>query len=81
MVAPPQPHRDTVQVKAVRPECDHLKIRFPQVEGYRVELPEERLTAAFNDDSVLKARVEDEFDKMIGASLEDDTTLIRRTRI
>jgi type III restriction enzyme len=54
VVAPPQPPRDTVQVKAERPERDHLEIRFPRVEGYRVELPEERLTAEFNDDSVLE---------------------------
>jgi type III restriction enzyme len=54
VIAPPQPPRETVQVKAVRPERDHLEIRFPRVEGYRAELPEERLTAAFNDDSVLE---------------------------
>ena len=53
VVAPPQPPRETVQVKAVRPERDELEIRFPRVEGYRVELPEERLTADFNEDSVL----------------------------
>ncbi len=53
VVAPPQPPRETIQVKAVRPERDELEIRFPRVEGYRVELPEERLTAEFNDDSVL----------------------------
>ncbi|MEQ9326096.1 MAG: DEAD/DEAH box helicase family protein, partial [Rhodospirillales bacterium] len=53
VVAPPQPPRETVQVRAVRPDRDHLEIRFPRVEGYRVELPEERLTAEFNDDSVL----------------------------
>lgn len=53
VIAPPQPPRETVQVKAVRPERDALEITFPRVEGYRVELPEERLTAAFNDDSVL----------------------------
>jgi type III restriction enzyme len=41
-------------VKAVRPERDPLAIRFPRVQGYRVELPEERLTAAFNSDSVLE---------------------------
>ena len=40
-----------IHVKAVRPERDALEIRFPRVEGYRVELPEERLTAKFNDDS------------------------------
>ena len=54
VVAPPQPPRPTVQVKAVRPERDHLEIRFPRVSGYRVELPEERLTAEFNEDSVLE---------------------------
>ncbi len=54
VVAPPQPPRETIQVKAVRPERDHLEIRFPRVQGYRVELPEERLTAEFNDDSVLE---------------------------
>jgi type III restriction enzyme len=53
VVAPPQRPRETIQVKAVRPERDHLEIRFPRVEGYRIELPEERLTAEFNDDSVL----------------------------
>ena len=54
VVAPPQPPRETVQVKALRPERDALEIRFPRVEGYRVELPEERLTADFNDDSILE---------------------------
>lgn len=54
VIAPPQPPRDTVQVKAVRPDRDALEIRFPRVEGYRVELPEERLTADFNDDSILE---------------------------
>jgi type III restriction enzyme len=53
VIAPPQPPRETVQVKAVRPERDALEIRFPRVEGYRVELPEERLSAEFNDDSLL----------------------------
>jgi type III restriction enzyme len=53
VIAPPQPPRETIQVKAVRPERDHLEIRFPRVEGYRVELPEERLAADFNDESTL----------------------------
>jgi type III restriction enzyme len=52
VVAPPQPPRETIQVKAVRPERDALEIRFPASPGYRVELPEERLTAQFNDDSI-----------------------------
>jgi type III restriction enzyme len=53
VISPPQPPRETVQVKAIRPERDHLEIRFPRVEGYRVELPEDRLIATFNDDSIL----------------------------
>ena len=54
VVAPPQPPRETIHVKAVRPERDPLEIRFPRVAGYRVELPEERLTAEFNEDSVVE---------------------------
>jgi len=54
VIAPPQPPRETIHVKAVRPERDALEIRFPRVVGYRVELPEERLTALFNEDSVLE---------------------------
>jgi type III restriction enzyme len=53
VIAPQQAPRETVQVKAVRPERDALEIRFPRVEGYRIELPEERLTAAFNEESIL----------------------------
>jgi len=53
VIAPPQPPGETIQVKAMRPERDHLEIRFPRVAGYRAELPEERLVADFNDDSEL----------------------------
>lgn len=54
VIAPPQPPRETIQVKAVRPDRDHLEISFPRVEGYRKELLEERLTAEFNSDSILE---------------------------
>ena len=54
VIAPVQPPRETIQVKAIRPDRDALEIRFPRVAGYRVELPEERLTAKFNDDSILE---------------------------
>jgi type III restriction enzyme len=54
VVAPPQAPRETIQVKAVRPDRDALEIRFPRVEGYRIELPEERLEAKFDADSVLE---------------------------
>jgi type III restriction enzyme len=51
VVAPPQAPRETILVRAVRPERDHLEIRFPRVSGYRVELPEDKLTASFTDES------------------------------
>lgn len=53
IVAPPQPPRKTVHVRAIRPERDHLEICFPRIEGYRVELPEERLSATFDKDSIM----------------------------
>ena len=54
VISPPQPPRETIHVKAIRPERDALEIRFPRVVGYRVELPTERLTAEFNDDSIME---------------------------
>ena len=54
VVAPPQPPRETVEVRAVVPERNACEIRFPRVQGYRVELPEERLSATFNDHSTLE---------------------------
>ena len=54
VVAPPTVPRETVQVKAMRPERDKLEIRFPRVAGYRVELPDQQIIARFNDDSVLE---------------------------
>ncbi len=54
VVAPPQPPRETIHVKAIRPDRDALEIQFPRVQGYRIELPEERLTADFNADSILE---------------------------
>ena len=50
----PAPPRKVVQVKAMSPERDAYEIRFPRVAGYRVELPEDRLQAEFNDESTLK---------------------------
>ena len=54
VIAPPQPPRETIQVKAILPEREELEIRFPRVAGYRVELPQERLTASFNPESVFE---------------------------
>lgn len=52
-VAKPAPPRKTTHVHAVKPERNHLEIRFPRVEGYRVELPKKQLRAEFTDDSTL----------------------------
>lgn len=71
VVAPPQPPRETTQVKAVRPERDALEIRFPRIEGYRVELPEERLEASFNDDSILELTPE-----LVGPSITKNSGII-----
>jgi len=54
VVAPPQPPAETVQVKALSPERDDAEVRFPRVAGYRVELPNDRLSASFTEDSVLE---------------------------
>jgi type III restriction enzyme len=54
VVAPPATPRETVRVQAVKPDRDALEIIYPRVEGYRVELPEERLEARFSPDSILE---------------------------
>lgn len=63
VVSPPQRPRQTVQVRAVRPERDALEIRFPRVQGYRIDLPNDRLTAEFTAESVLELTPE-----LIGAT-------------
>ena len=52
-VVPPARPRLVAHVHAVRPERDGLEIRFPRVEGYRMELPDDRLEARFSPDSTL----------------------------
>ena len=71
VIAPPQPPRETIQVKAMRPERDALEIRFPRVEGFRVELPEERLIADFNEDSILELSPE-----LVGPSITRNSGII-----
>jgi type III restriction enzyme len=64
VVAPPKPPRPTVRVCAVRPDRDALEIRFPRVEGYRVDLPEEGVSAKFTADSALRLTP-----KLVGPSM------------
>ncbi len=71
VIAPPQGPRETIHVKAVRPERDSLEIRFPRVQGYRVELPEEQLDAEFTDDSVLELTPE-----LVGPSITKNAGII-----
>ena len=71
VVAPPHPPPETIQVKAMRPERDSLEIRFPRVAGYRVELPRERLTANFNEDSVMELTPE-----LVGATETQNSGII-----
>ncbi len=54
VVVKPRAARQTIHVHAVSPERDALTITFPRVEGYRVELPDDRLVARFTADSVLE---------------------------
>ncbi len=54
VIAKQLPPRETIQVKAMRPERDALEIRFPRIAGYRRELPQDQLNATFNADSVLE---------------------------
>ena len=52
VVGPGKP-RQTVHVRAMRPERDHLEITFPRVSGYREDPPKEDLVANFTEDSKL----------------------------
>ena len=71
VVAPPQTPRETIHVRAVRSRADDLEIEFPRVVGYRVELPEERLTADFNDDSTLELTPD-----LVGATTTQNSGII-----
>lgn len=74
VIVKPKPPRLTVQVKAVLPERSGLEIRFPRVAGYRVELPDERLTAAFNEDSVFELTP-----AIVGPSITKNSGIIGET--
>jgi type III restriction enzyme len=71
VVAPVGPPRQTIKVHAISPERDSCEIRFPRVEGYRIELPEERLRAEFNNDSTLELTPE-----LIGPSITRNEGII-----
>jgi type III restriction enzyme len=51
VVAPVTRPDNMVRVHAISPDRDAAEIRFPRVEGYRTELPQDTLTAEFTADS------------------------------
>ena len=53
VIATPKPPENMERVHAITPARDMSEIRFPRVEGYRTELPSEKLTASFSADSTL----------------------------
>ncbi|WP_420538655.1 BPTD_3080 family restriction endonuclease [Mailhella massiliensis] len=71
VIAPPALPRETIQVKAVRPERDALEITFPRVIGYRKELPEEKLTASFNEESKFELTPD-----IVGATITQNSGII-----
>jgi type III restriction enzyme len=71
VVAPPQPPRQTVHIRAITPDRDACEIQFPRVEGYRVELPRERLSATFDGDSTLELTPE-----LVGPSITKNQGII-----
>jgi type III restriction enzyme len=71
VIAPPAKPRETVRVHAVKPDRDALEIVFPRVEGYRVELSDERLEAVFGADHILELTPE-----LVGPSVTKNQGII-----
>ena len=74
VVVSPKPPKQTIWVKAVRPERDRLELRFPRVEGYRTVLPTESLKARFTEDSILELTPE-----LVGPSSTQNEGIIGRS--
>jgi type III restriction enzyme len=70
VIGKPTKPADTVRVHAIR-EREALAITFPRVDGYRVELPEERLEADFGPNHTLVLTPE-----MVGATITENRGLI-----
>jgi type III restriction enzyme len=85
VVAPPKRPKSTVRVQAVK-ERAALEITFPRVEGYRVELPEERIVARFSNDSLLVLTPEEVgpckvlLEGIVGEGVELDTAVLEAVR-
>lgn len=73
VIVKPKLTRETVQVRSL-PDRAALEIQFPRVQGYRVELPEERLTACFTPDSELVLTPD-----LVGPSITQNAGIIGET--
>lgn len=73
-ISPPQPRPEVVLVQAISPDRDDLTITFPRVQGYRIELPEERLSATFNEESKIELTPE-----LVGPTENRDAGIIGET--
>jgi type III restriction enzyme len=84
VVLPKRP-KPTVRVHAVK-ERAALEITFPRVEGYRVELPDERIVAKFNHDSRLVLTPEEVgpckvlLEGIVGEGTQLDTAVLEAVR-
>jgi type III restriction enzyme len=84
VVLPKRP-KPTVRVHAVK-ERSTLEISFPRVEGYRVELPDERIVAKFNNDSRLVLTPEEVgpckvlLEGIVGEGTQLDTAVLEAVR-
>ena len=66
-----KPPPATIQVKAISPQRDAQEIRFPQVIGYRAELPDEQVKARFTDDYILELSP-----NLVGATVTNNQGII-----
>ena len=69
------PTRPSVRVHPVSPERDRLMIEYPRVTGYRVELPDEHLSAHFTEDSELHLTVD-----KLGPSITENSGIIGQVK-
>jgi type III restriction enzyme len=74
VVASPKRPENMERVHAISPARDMSEIRYPRVEGYRTELPSERLTASFSEDSTLELTPE-----LVGATETINSGIIGET--
>lgn len=77
--------KDTSRVRAL-PEREYLEVTFPRLVGYRYELPNERLTARFSDESVKVLTTQEvpnltQLDPIVGESITTDLNDLQAVRM